>query len=356
MSNKLPILITGAGAPGIAGTIFSIKNNPDNIDFKIVTTDIKDNPVGKFLSESFYRVPSPESEDYIPVLKRIIKKEKVRVILPQTTREINVLSQKKEEIKKKGANIVVSDNESIKKANDKYLIIKECENIGIPYPKYFLINSKRAFLEALDILGYPDNKVVIKPRLSNGLRGLRIITEDVLNLDRFLNEKPSGLEINLRSLLDILQQDRFPELLVEEYLPGEEYTVDVFRNSKGIVVIPRLRISIRSGITFDTKVDLRKDIIEYSKKLAISLCLKYCFGFQFKLDINGIPKILESNPRVQGTMITTTFAGFNMIYYSVKEALGEEVNLENIKIKNGIEFKRYWGGIGLDEENFIGRI
>ena len=55
-------------------------------------------------------------------------------------------------------------------------------------------------------------------------------------------------------------------------------------------------------------------------------------------------------------MITTTFAGFNMIYYSAKEALGEEVNLENIKIKNGIEFKRYWDGIGLDEENFIGRI
>ena len=86
MSNKVPIFITGAGAPGIAGTIFSIKNNPDNIDFKIVTTDFKDTNVGKYLSESFYKVPSPENEDYIPVLKRIINKEKVRVILPQTTR------------------------------------------------------------------------------------------------------------------------------------------------------------------------------------------------------------------------------------------------------------------------------
>lgn len=84
-------------------------------------------------------------------------------------------------------------------------------------------------------MGYPDNKVVIKPWLSNGLRGLRIITKDVLSLDKFLNEKPSGLEINLRSLLEVLQQVRFPELLVEEYLPGDEYTVDIFRNSMGIV-------------------------------------------------------------------------------------------------------------------------
>jgi len=356
MKNKITILITGAGAPGIAGTIYSLRNNPDGINFKIVTTDIKNKPVGKFLSESFYRIPPPENKDYIFILEQIIKQEKVEVILPQTTREIIVLSQRKDEIYKIGASVVVSDYETIRKANDKYLVTEECKKIGIPYPKYYLVNNKKTFLKSLDLLGYPENRVVVKPRLSNGLRGLRIITENVISIREFLNKKPSGLEINLKNLLNIFKYGEFPELLIEEYLPGKEYTVDMFRNSKGTVIIPRIRESIRSGISFDTKIDLREDIIEYSQKLADSLDLKYCFGFQFKLDSKGVPKILESNPRVQGTMVTSTFAGFNMIYYSIKEVLGKGVDLKNIKIKNGVEFKRYWGGIGIDEENFLGRI
>ena len=75
MSDRVLILIAGAGAPGIVETIYSIKNNPDNIDFKIVTTDIKDFSVGKYLSESFYKVPSPENEDYVPVLANYKKRK-----------------------------------------------------------------------------------------------------------------------------------------------------------------------------------------------------------------------------------------------------------------------------------------
>ena len=356
MDNRIAVLITGAGAPGISGTIYSLQNNPDAIKFRIVTIDIKNNPIGKFLSNIFYKVPPPESNDYLLTLGRIIEKEKVRVVVPQTTREIISLSQKKPELEKMGVSIVVSDYDCIKRANDKYLIMKECEKVGVPYPKYFLIDNERDFVKALDALGYPENKVVVKPRVSNGLRGLRIITEDILSLDRFLNDKPSGLEMDLHSILKIFSTGKFPEMLVQEYLPGKEYTVDAFRNSKEIIVIPRVRKSIRSGISFDTIVDFRKDIIEYSKKLAFSLNLKYCFGFQFKLDSRGIPKILECNPRVQGTMVTSTFAGFNMIYHSVKQALGEEIDLDNLKIQDGVEFKRYWGGIGIDRENVLGRI
>ena len=57
MDNRINVLITGAGAPGTAGTIYSLKKNPGNIKFKIITTDIKDNTAGKFMSDSFYQLP-----------------------------------------------------------------------------------------------------------------------------------------------------------------------------------------------------------------------------------------------------------------------------------------------------------
>jgi carbamoyl-phosphate synthase large subunit len=350
---SISLLVTGAGAPGIAGTIFALRNNPDKRIFNIVTTDIKDDCVGKYMADSFYILPAPESLNYFNVLKRIIEKEQISVILPQTTREIEFYSKNKNLLTELNVSVIVSDYSGIQRANDKYLIIKACESVGIPYPDYFLIKSIDELKNAVKKLDYPKKKVVVKPRFSNGLRGVRVLTEEGLSFYSYIHEKPGGLDIDLDNFLKIFSNvlpTEFPELLVTEYMPGEEYSVDMFRNKNGTVVVPRLRRSIRSGISFETEVDLSKsEIISYSNLLADYLDLKFCFGFQFKLDENGIPKILESNPRVQGTMVASLFAGFNMIYYSVKEVLGEEVTLENVTLTNNSEFKRYWGGVGMLE-------
>jgi len=226
----------------------------------------------------------------------------------------------------------------------------------VPYPAFYLSDSKDSLIKAVKLLGYPERKVVVKPRVSNGMRGLRILTKEPWDVQRFLNMKPEGVQISLDALIDILSIGNWPELLVTEYLPGPEYTIDVFRGKHGSVVIPRLREAIRSGITFDATVDLRSDLIDYSKKLAESLNLLYCFGFQFKLSAENIPKLLESNPRVQGTMVIDVFTGFNVIYYSVREALGKPVMVDDFDLKSEIKFKRYWGGIGIDGSRIIGKI
>lgn len=350
---KFTVLVTGGGAPGIAGTIYSLKNNQDNAIVRIICTDIKENVVGKYLSDAFYCIPDPENDDYIDALKGIITKEKVDVIIPQTTREIAVLSLKQSKFK--NVPIIVSSSISIERSNDKYKILKTAEEIGVPYPDYVLTRSEQSLKRAVEKLGYPEKKVVIKPRVSNGMRGVRVLTDKGWDVDRFLNNKPDGLEINLEQLIAILRRGSWPELLVTEYLPGDEYTVDIYNQGKDYIVIPRLRKTIRSGITFDAYVDLRKDLIDSSILLAQKLDLKYCFGFQFKLDFNGVPKLLECNPRVQGTMVMSSFAGFNMIFNSIKQAKGELVDVKKINIHK-VHFSRYWGGVGVYDDKVIGKI
>ena len=73
--------------------------------------------------------------------------------------------------------------------------------------------------------------------------------------------------------------------------------------------------------------------------------MEFCFGFQFKYDIYGIPKILECNPRVQGTMIFSTFMGANIIYAAVKSCLGEF--LPEFSLNWDTKLIRYWGAIGI---------
>jgi carbamoyl-phosphate synthase large subunit len=182
---------------------------------------------------------------------------------------------------------------------------------------------------------------------------MRIIDQSIDLKKAFYEQKPTDIFTRIEALYDILG-DKFPELIIMEYLPGDEYTSDVFRYKNYTLVIPRKRLSIRSGITFSGCVERNEQIISFSGKLAERLNLEYCFGFQFKLDEKGLPKILEANPRVQGTMVLAAFAGANIIYSSIKAAIGEEIPA--FKVNWDTKLIRYWGALNILNYRLIGKI
>ncbi|MCK5082010.1 MAG: ATP-dependent carboxylate-amine ligase, partial [Candidatus Omnitrophica bacterium] len=91
---NINVLITGAGAPGIMGTFFSLRNQ-SNHTFRIIGTDIDSEAVGKFFLDQTYVVPKP-SQEFIDRVLEICKQEEVQVILPQVTKELEWFSKNKE--------------------------------------------------------------------------------------------------------------------------------------------------------------------------------------------------------------------------------------------------------------------
>src|SRR5208283_5572463 len=122
----------------------------------------------------------------------LVQREDVKVIIPQTTREIVTLSQHKDHFNNLGSGVIVSEYKCLTEANDKFTLLARAKEIGIPYPSFVLTQSEAEFVTAVKSFGYPENKVVIKPPVSNGMRGLRILSSDPWNVKRFLNEKPDG--------------------------------------------------------------------------------------------------------------------------------------------------------------------
>jgi carbamoyl-phosphate synthase large subunit len=346
-NRSLNIVVTGAGAPGIRGTLCALRRNPDDVRVRTVGIDTKQDVVGRFLVDQFYEVPPPEAPDYIARLLKICEQEAIDLILPQTTREIAVLSQQKESLREHGIAVMVASGSAVAASNDKGEILDHFAALGLPYPRFYRATTEQQVIEYAHQLGYPKNPVVVKPPVSNGMRGLRVLMENAWNVERFLNEKPGGTEIALSELLLILGRgNRWPDLLVTEYLPGPEYSVDAFIGTQVSVAIPRLRRAIRSGISFENEIEYRDDLAEYTLRAGNHLGLTGAFGFQFKLDQNGIPKVLECNPRVQGTMVASLFSGVNIIWLAVKEALGEPP-AEIPKLRKPAQFYRFWGGVGV---------
>lgn len=350
--DDLKVLVTGSGAPGIAGTIYSLKNNFDGRKIEIIGTDISDDAVGKYLCDRFYKISRPSSENYLPRLLSLCSDEGVDVLLPQNTAELTVLAEHKRDFEGSGTKVAVSGKKGIDVANNKHELMKHASSIGIPVPRFYPVSREEDLIRRAEGLGWPENPVVVKPPVSNGMRGLRIIDETLDRRNLFFAEKPNGVHVRMKELTDVLGPV-FPELLVMEYLDGAEYTVDALK-ADNLEIVPRKRDLIKNGITFNGTIEKNEDIIEHSKKLSLDIGLSYAFGFQFKLDKDGIPRLLESNPRVQGTMVLATFAGANVIYGAVKHAMGEEV--PGFKVEWGTRILRYWGGIGVRAESTLGML
>ena len=54
--DRLKVLITGSGAPGISGTIYSLRNNYDNRKIEVIGTDSNAETIGKYLCDKFFKI------------------------------------------------------------------------------------------------------------------------------------------------------------------------------------------------------------------------------------------------------------------------------------------------------------
>ena len=345
---KLNILMTGAGAPGASGILKSYKNNKER-DVWILGVDVKKLvPTISFL-DRFETVPSAASDNFISTVLEIAKKNRIDVIQPLVTRELELFSRNISLFNDNGIRVCVSPIENLQIANDKGLLLDSLRSNHIEIPEYYKVQNFEEFVDACSRLHYPAEIVCFKPTKANGSRGFRIIDSKVDKVKILFEMKPNNVYMTYEEACEILRANNFPELLVMEYLPGEEYSVDMLlEHGKTIYAIPRIRNIMTGGISTDCSVIEEKDVIDYSVSVAEKLNLHGNIGIQVKRDINGKVKILEINPRVQGSIVCCSAAGINLPYFGIKLALDEEIPI--LPIKWGTRMIRSWNETYYDND------
>jgi carbamoyl-phosphate synthase large subunit len=333
------VLMTGAGAPGAAGILKSLRTTAERT-FHVVGVDMNDDAYGFALVDEHATVPAGKADEYVPRMADIAARVDADVILPLTTAEIEPLSAARETF---DGTVMVSRQESLAVANDKGQLYEFLDQEGFDVaPAYHRVDTETEFLAAVDALGYPEQPVCFKPPVASGMRGFRVLRADANRLDRFLRSKPESPVTTLEAVRPILSSGAsFPELIVMEYLPGEEYSVDALAMGDTVgPVIPRSRRRTRAGISFAGTVDRREELIEAATAICNRLGLRYNINLQFKYDAEGQPKVIEINPRVAGTIVMCAGAGVNLPYLGVKHALGESI--PPVEIQWGTRMARYW--------------
>lgn len=339
-SGQKNILLTGGGAPGAAGILRCLKLEPS---FDVIVADADNNAVGKYLAKDFLTIPKANDPSFIDSILTVCRQKNIHAILPLVTKELIPLSQHVEEFARAGTKILVSSFASLEIANNKSRLYEFLQWRGIAVPEFRVVETAEQFEKAVIELGYPVKQVCFKPSVSNGSRGFRIVTEKINELDLLFNYKPTSTYINFADALRILSSGSFPELLISEYLPGEEYSVDCLcNNGETVLVVPRLRKKMINGISVEGEFVNNQNIINYCRNIIKELQLHGNIGIQVKQSTAGEFLILEINPRVQGTISAGLGAGINLPVLALKQALDIPVTTTELHVKWGVRFSRYW--------------
>jgi len=335
----LTVLLTGAGAPGAAGIIRSLRAT-DERSVHIVGVDMDSEAYGFALVDEHATVPAGDADDYIPRMIDLAERVAPDVILPLTTAEVEPLAAARERF---DATVMVSDPDALAVANDKARLYDFLDREGFAAaPDYRRVDTEAELVAAVEELGYPEQPVCFKPPVASGMRGFRVLDAEGDRLTRLLESKPDAAVTTLEEVRPVLASaEEFPELAVMEYLPGEEYSVDVVAMGDSVgPVIPRSRRRTRAGISFAGTVERREELIEAATNICQQLGLRYNVNIQFKYNADGQPKLIEINPRVSGTIVMCVGAGVNMPYLGVKHALDE--SLPPADVQWGTRMVRYW--------------
>jgi carbamoyl-phosphate synthase large subunit len=345
MKRDLRVLITGCGSEGAYGVIRGLRANEER-NLCIVGLDTDPFTVSRYKVDQFHIPPRRHSPEFFHFVEEIVQRESIDVIYPIPTAELELFATRMNQFHVKGKSVIVSSPDSLRTAIHKGRLFRWMENIGFSCtPSYRIVSAWNEFISAVHGLGYPTNPVCFKPSFSTGSQGFRVLDAKIDRLHLLMNAHPTSIFTSLEELALVLgSASPFPELIVMEYLPGDEYDVDVLaHNGHCLCVIPRRNQKMWYGMSLICVAEFHPGLMETAERIVSSLGLSYVISLSFKRNEAGQEKLIEINPRIPGSIICSLATGVNMPYLAIKLALGEDVTIP--KVEWGTQMIRYWDEI-----------
>ena len=217
------------------------------------------------------RVVGMNDPKYIDNLINICISDKIDLLIPTIDTDLLILSENKERFAAIGTRVMISESDKIKICRDKNntsQFFKEC-GLCAPIP----INDYKEYNS-----GFP---AFIKPKDgSSSINAYKVENADQLKV----------------------YADQVKDYIIQPFVDGREYTVDIFCDWEGnpVSIVPRERLQVRAGEVLKTQIFMDEQIIEESRRI----CEKFhpCGPLTVQLirDKEGVDWFIEINPRYGG--------------------------------------------------------
>ncbi|QSS99784.1 ATP-grasp domain-containing protein [Pontibacillus sp. ALD_SL1] len=311
--NEINILMLSAGRR--VELVQCFQNAAKKLDVKsnVVAADCSDTAPALYFADKTVKVPRIDHPEYIESIIKTCKDEYISLVVPTIDTDLLLLAENKSYIEENtDARVLISNHSVISICRDKISTQKFMEDNRFGVPKMYSADE----LED-ESLTFP---LFIKPKSgSSSVNTFKVNNKKELSIYKELIDSP----------------------MVQDYMEGEEYTVDVFLDfeSNVISVVPRLRIATRGGEIAKGRIVKDKQIINDVIKLMEVLKPIGHITVQLMKTKNGI-EYIEVNPRFGGGAPMSIQSGADSCEYLFRLLMGEELDFKD-NYKENITFLRF---------------
>ena len=275
-----------------------------------------------YFADKFRQVPRIDSGEYIRALIDICNEDKISLVVPTIDTELLLLAENRKKMEEKtDAKILVSDLSVVNICRNKLNTQSYMEEHGFKVPHLYTAQELRN-----DNIKYP---LFVKP------------IDGSSSIDAY--------KVNNKQELDaILTLVKNP--MVQDYMDGEEYTIDVFLDFDGniITMVPRLRMAVRSGEILKGRIVKDAAIMEDVRRLMEELKPIGHITVQCRKTYRGI-EYIEINPRFGGGAPMSIMAGADSCKNLYRLLKGEALTY-NEDYRENVTFLRFDSCIMLNED------
>lgn len=223
-------------------------------------------------------VPRIDETGYLEIILEICKKNNITGILSLIDPELSLLSKHKQKFIDIGTTPIISNYDVIEKSFNKYNFNKFLKNNNF--------NSMKCYLDIEKFNKDYEDKIIDFPVFVKPVNGSASIN---------INKVNSKDELNLLF-------SRYDNLMIQEYMDGSEYGVDVYIDlisNEPVSIFIKEKLKMRAGET-DKSVSIKDDkLLEIIKKFVKTARYRGVIDIDvFK--VNGKYYISEVNPRFGG--------------------------------------------------------
>ncbi|RPI59706.1 MAG: ATP-grasp domain-containing protein, partial [Planctomycetaceae bacterium] len=314
-NRELNILFTCAGRRVSLLDAFRRAMATLGVTGKIIATDVTSASAAFVRADLGLVVPSVGMLHYITTLLEIVEQHKIGLLVPLTDNDLRVLSRHRDKFAAIGCTVMAGSEESVMLCRDKVKTNNLLAKAGL---------SSIATWELKEFYKKPFYPCFMKP-----VRGSAGVGTGVIHNERELRG-------HVATFGDML--------IVQEYVPGQEYTIDVYRSRDGVVrcVVPRQRLSVRSGEVEKGITIKDTELINAAVKLSGMLGdLWGVFCCQCRRIAGKPPRFFEVNPRFGGGSLLSIAAGANLPLYLLQEVLGLPITAKLGEFTDHLMMLRY---------------
>ncbi|HEX6664740.1 MAG TPA: ATP-grasp domain-containing protein [Gaiellaceae bacterium] len=282
-----------------------------------VATDVNPLAPALYHADRHVLVPRIDEPEYVPVLRALVDEHDVSLIVPLTDLDQLTLARNREELQ---ALVLLPDADVVERLADKYLTHVLLQDRGISSPPTWLPD------ELPPDASFP---LLVKARYGFGSRHI-YRAEDRAQLQFFLGYTPV-------------------ESIVQAWLGGEEFSIDVFCDLEGrcLNAIPRTMIESKGGESIKGMTIRDERLIELARDVSERLRLVGPANIQCFRESDGSHFITDINTRFGGGFPLPLAAGGKYPELALALARGEQVSPRLGDFREGIVMTRFFSDLSL---------